>query len=243
MFKKLILVLFIFFSLPISGQSQDRSPLLEKADSLFSRQQFTQSFEIYDSLYATQKLASPAMLLKMAYIKEGLNDISSAQYFLNEYYLTTKNEQALQKMEDLADANDLSGYQHNDITFFFSLYYQHYNWLVLGVIALCLIILGLVFYQKLRLGITPWFNSFLLLLLLAGLFVLVNFGRDYNRGVIIKNNTYIMAAPSSGADLIDVITKGHKVVVEGKEDVWFKIEWAGEDAYIKAKNVKLLTIW
>ena len=86
-------------------------------------------------------------------------------------------------------------------------------------------------------------NWFFLLLLLGSLFVLANFGKDYNRGVIIKNNTFIMAAPSSGADLIDVTTKGHKVVVEGKKDVWYKIEWQGEEGYVKAKNVKLLTIW
>ena len=61
------------------------------------------------------------MLLKIAYIKEGLGDITSAQYYLNEYYLATSNEQALQKMEDLAEANDLKGYQHNDITFFFNI--------------------------------------------------------------------------------------------------------------------------
>lgn len=183
------------------------------------------------------------MLLKMAYIKEGLNDITAAQYYLNEYYLVTKNEQALQKMEDLAKANDLSGYEHDDITFLFSLYYQNYNWLVLGVIVLCLVLLALIIFQKRKFKFTPWLNGFFLLLLLTGLFVLVNFGRDYNRGVITKNNTYIMAAPSSGADLIDVIAKGHKVVVEGEKDVWYKIEWEGEEAYIKAKNVKLLTIW
>ena len=61
--------------------------------------------------------------------------------------------------------------------------------------------------------------------------------------MITRDNAYIMAAPSSGANLVDVIAKGHKVVVEGKEDVWYKIEWEGEDAYIKSKNVKLLTIW
>ena len=242
MFKKLV---YIFLSLnfvwSISFSQSDQS-LLTKADSLFARQQFTQSFELYDSVYNMQE-ASPAMLLKMAYIKEGLNDITAAQYYLNEYYLVTKNEQALQKMEDLANANELSGYEHDDVTFFFSLYYQNYNWLVLGVIAVCLLLLGLLIFQKRRYKSTPWVNSFFLVLLLAGLFILVNFGRDYNRGVITKKNTYIMAAPSSGADLIDVIAKGHKVVVEGEEDVWYKIEWQGEDAFVKAKNVKLLTIW
>jgi uncharacterized protein YgiM (DUF1202 family) len=243
MFKKLHLILFGLTLLSNFCLAQINSGLLEEADSLFKEQQFTQSFELYDSIYSYQEEASPAMLLKMAYIKEGLNDITAAQYYLNEYYLVTKNEQALQKMEDLAKANDLSGYEHDDITFLFSVYYQNYNWLVIGVIALCLIMLALIIFQKKRFNTTPWLNGFFLVVLLAGLFALVNFGRDYNRGVITKNNTYIMTAPSSGADLVDVIEKGHKVVVEGKEDVWYKIEWDGQEAFIKAKNVKLLTIW
>jgi len=243
MIKKLISFIFI---LPIQvaiALSQPANPLLLKADSLFIDQQFTQSFDLYDSIYNYQGEASPAMLLKMAYIKEGLNDITSAQYYLNEYYLATSNEQALQKMEDLADSNDLSGYQHNDITFFFNLYYKNYNWLVIGLISICVILLAVIIYQRKQFKTAPWANGFFLLLLLGGLFVLVNFGKDYNRGVIIKNNTFIMAAPSSAAELVDVIGKGHKVIVNGNKDVWYKIEWQDHEGYVKAKNVKLFTIW
>ena len=243
MIKKLFTyIIFLPFQVVIAI-AQPANPLLEKADSLFSNQQFTQSFDLYDSIYNYQGEASPAMLLKMAYIKEGLNDVTTAQYYLNEYYLATSNEQALQKMEDLADANDLSGYQHNDITFFFNLYYKNYNWLVIGLITICVILLSVIIYQRKKFKIAPWTNGFFLLLLLGGLFVLVNFGKDYNRGVIIKNNSFIMAAPSSAAELVDVISKGHKVIVNGEKDVWYKIEWQDQEGYVKAKNVKLLTIW
>lgn len=243
MFKKLKLFAALLLCTGFNTVAQQTTGLLQEADSLFKEQQFTQSFILYDSLYTYYKEVTPAMLLKMAYIKEGLNDITSAQYYLNEYYLATKNEQALQKMEDLANANNLSGYQHNDFTFFFSLYYKNYNWLLIGVISLSLLLLGMMIYQRKKYKIKPWLNGFFLITLLAMLFALVNFGRDYNRGVIIKNNTYVMSAPSSGANLIDVLTKGHKVEIDGKKDVWYQIEWNGEEAYIKAKNVKLLTVW
>jgi Bacterial SH3 domain len=243
MIKKLLSIIFVLTFQVQIGLSQTLPPLLQEADSLFSQQQFTQSFLLYDSIYQFEQEASPSMLLKMAYIKEGLGDVTTAQYYLNEYYLATSNELALQKMEDLADANDLTGYQHNDITFFFNLYYKNYNWLVLGLILICLVLFSVIVYQKRKYKTSPRFNGFMLVILLASLFVLVNFGKDYNRGVIIKNNTFIMAAPSSGADLVDVTTKGHKVIVEGKKDVWYKIEWQGGEGYVKAKNVKLLTIW
>jgi hypothetical protein len=243
MIKKLFSLVFLLSCNLQIGFAQPVNSLLLEADSLFATQQYTQSFALYDSLYQYQQEATPTMLLKMAYIKEGLGDVTTAQYYLNEYYLATSNEQALQKMEDLAESNNLSGYQHNDITFFFNLYYKNYNWLVIGLILISIGLFSIIIYQKRKYQSSPWVNGFLLILLLASLFVLVNFGKDYNHGVIIKNNTFIMAAPSSGANLIDVTTKGHKVMVEGKKDVWYRIEWQGEVGYVKAKNVKLFTIW
>ncbi len=243
MIKKLLPIIWFLIFQHLAGFTQGINPLLALADSLFAQQQFTQSFELYDSIYRYRGEASPAMLLKMAYIKEGLGDITAAQYYLNEYYLATANEQALQKMEDLAAANELAGYEHNDITFFFNLYYKNYHWLVIGVIIICLTLFVILIYQKAKFRKPQIVNTFLLLALLAGLFVLVNFGKDYNRGIIIKNNTFIMAAPSAGADLVDVTGKGHKVVVSGKQDVWYKIDWQGQEGYVKAKNVKLLNIW
>jgi hypothetical protein len=243
MVKKLIIILFLSLQSALTINAQSVNHLLTKADSLFVQQQFTQSFELYDSIYKHMQEASPSMLLKMAFIKEGLGDITSAQYYLNEYYLVTSNEQALQKMEDLAEANNLKGYQHNDITFFFNIYYKNYNWLIIGLIIISVMVMGIILYQKNKFKTAPFANGFLLIILLASLFALVNFGKDYNRGVIIKNNTFIMEAPAAGSNLIDITTKGHKVVVSGKKDVWYKIEWQGKDGYVKAKNVKLLTIW
>lgn len=243
MIKKLLSIILLFCFQAVSTHAQQLNSLLSAADSLFADQKYTQSIKLYDSLYQYQEEASPSMLLKMAYIKEGLGDITGAQYYINEYYLATSNELALQKMEDLAEANQLEGYQHNDITFFFNLYYKNYNWLVIGLLILATILAAVIIIQKRKYQTSPRFNSFLLLILLATLFILVNFGKNYNRGVIIKNNTFIMSAPSSAANLIDVTTKGHKVVVDGKEDVWYKIEWRGQEGYVKAKNVRLLTIW
>ena len=148
MIKKLFSFLILLtLQLQISW-AQSVNSLLAEADSLFAKQQYTQSFDLYDSIYQYQQEASPSMLLKMAYIKEGLGDITTAEYYLNEYYLATANEQALQKMEDLANANDLDGYQHNDITFFFNLYYKNYNWLVIGLIFMCLALFSVIIYQK-----------------------------------------------------------------------------------------------
>ena len=49
-----------------------------------------------------------------------------------------------------------------------------------------------------------------------------------------------MDAPSSGADLVRIIDKGHRVKVIDKKDVWVEIEWEGNIAYIRENNIATL---
>ena len=146
-------------------------------------------------------------------------------------------------MENLANANELEGYNHDDITFLFNVYYKHYNWLLIGLIILTAGIFSILIYQKIKKQGNPITTAVFLLILLVGLFYLVNFGKDYNKGLIIKNNTFVMEAPSAGANIVDVIQKGHKISIKGTHDVYSEIEWDGLSVYVKSKNIRPLTIW
>ncbi len=240
--KKNKLFFIALIGLSFQAFSQPQNKVLSYADSLFKNQKFTQSFEKYDSIY-NQKKASPAMLLKMAYIKEGLGDYTLAQYYLNEYYLATNNDLALEKMEKLAKEKNLLGYETSDLNFFLSLYYKHFQWLTLGLFAIVLLLFLFFTVHFYKLKKAPPVISFFLTAGVISLFLLINFGKSYNKGIIIKNNTFVMADPSAGADVIEVITKGNKIKINGKQDVWLQIEWQGGVGYIKTINVKRLSIW
>lgn len=240
--KNIQLFFLLIFLIGTQAFSQPENDALAKADSLFKNQRFTQSFELYDSIYHLKK-ASPAMLLKMAYIKEGLGDFTLAQYYLNEYYLATNNDLALTKMESLAKEKELDGYETNDLNFILSLYHKHFQWLALGVFGIALVLFVFFIIQLKKYKFAPRVTSFFLVITLLSLFLLINFGKSYNKALIIKNNTFVMAGPSAGADVLDVITKGNKIKINGKKDVWLKIEWGEETGYVKAHNVRRLSVW
>jgi uncharacterized protein YgiM (DUF1202 family) len=240
--KNIVLFFLVLLITSIQVYSQTEKSVLTKADSLFASQRFTQSFELYDSIYNLKK-ATPAMLLKMAYIKEGLGDFTLAQYYLNEYYLATNNDQALTKMETLAKEKDLIGYKTNDLNFMRSLYYKHFQWLSLGALLATLILLVFFVIQLRKYKHTPPVTSFFLVVAIISLFVLINFGKSYNKALIIKNNTFVMAGPSAGANVIDVISKGNKISINNQKDVWLQIEWKGQTGYVKSNNVRLLSVW
>src|SRR3954471_13835099 len=105
------LVMFFASALlgPFNAQAQQFSHRLAVADSLFSTKQYTQSLEQYKTVL-DQRQYTPAMLLKMAYIQEGLSNIGPSMYYLNLYFLSSNDKSALKKMEDMATKYNLKGY-------------------------------------------------------------------------------------------------------------------------------------
>ena len=177
------------------------------------------------------------MLLKMAYIKEGLGDFSSALYYLNLYYLQTHNKRALRKMEDLAKKYDLAGYDYTDVEFFMNVFYRYYSTIVYILSAFSMILIGYMLFKKLRWKVNPGFSFFYLIIVAGLLFYVVNFGKRYQKGIIINPETYLMDGPSAGAKLVDIADMGHRVQVIGKVDVWVKIRWKGNPAYVRENNI------
>lgn len=240
--------IFIFFFAATAfigneAVSQRSEGTLIIADSLFAMQKYTQSYQLYDSLFTYQKLSSPQMLLKMAYIKEGLGDYTLALFHLNEYYIRTSDERALEKMESLATEFDLSGYDYGESDFVISVYHEYYDQIVLGISLISIIFFAGLLYRKIRLRVKPVTNFVLLTISLIALVIVVNTGMGYKEAIVTHPNTYIMSSPSSSSEVLAVISKGNKVPIKKSQDVWLKTEWEDQAAYIKSKNVTPVTSW
>lgn len=238
LFKKITIIFFFLFSNAINGFSQDLNYDLAIADSLFENGKYTESFDIYNALLDTGEQFSVAMLLKMAYIKEGLGDHSNALYYLNRYYYKTSNKLALNKMEDLANTHNLKGYSQKDGNIVLHFFYENFNRIIFILSTIAFMFLGISVYSKIKLKQTPYWSSLVLVILLCGIFYLVNFARISNKGIIIKQGAFVMSGPSSGSNLMDSPQKGHRVKILDKEDVWLKISWNGKTGYIRSQFVK-----
>lgn len=219
---------------------QQNNQLLQQADSLFEAQQYTESFRLYEQLYREAAVASPAMLLRMAFIQEGLGEYSHALYYLNEYYLMTFDEEVLSKISSLSEEHNLRGYDFSDIDYIRGFLKQYQYLMIFLLIALAM---AGIAYFVLRPGLSsrPYGFGISYLLILALLFYLTNFPVMPDYGIIVDSNTYLMTAPSAGADVLSVIPEGHRVRVSGQEDVWARIEWDGQSAYVRQDNLRLLT--
>lgn len=241
--KHAILFALILISLTISSHNtmcQEITKKLFQADSLFQEKKYTESFEIYTEILESDEKTSAQMLLKMAFIKEGLGDHSQALVFLNKYYDLTSDERARDKMQELAETNELSGYSNEDSDFIVGFINQNAVIIYTLVFSVVALLLFIVVYRKLTQKSDPIRYAIILILLLVSFWFVINFNLASTKGVIIDNHAYLMTAPSSGADLVDVIKKGHRVEILDQNEIWTKVSWLEQEVYIKNEKIKLI---
>jgi Bacterial SH3 domain len=233
--KILIIIALAFF--PVLSYSQLNTNLLAKGDSLFQQKRYTQSFEIFRALFDNRQY-SPAMLLKMAYIQEGLNHISQSVYYLNLYYIATQDKAALRKLEELAEKYNLEGYTPSEFDRAFAIYREHKTLITLSLVSVLIFFAVLVTIQRLRFQSKPYVSWSILLIFSVILLAHLNFSERNPQAIIISNNTYLMNAPSAGASVISIVRDGHRVQVIGKEDVWLRVTWGDSEAYVKESSLQ-----
>ena len=239
--KFLGLIIILNLSTSFFSQAQTSGFRLQTADSLFRAKRYTQSLEHYEEILR-QRQYTPAMLLKMAYVHEGLNQMGSAMYYLNLYYIATNDKTVLDKMDEIATKFDLEGYETTDGDRFWSFYLDNHLYLSLALAVVMILFLSIMYHTRFRQRTRPVSSAIALVAVAILLFVHQQYGSIRARGIIAGTTTYLMDGPSAGASVIDVVNDGHRVEVLGKRDVWLKIRWDDEVAYVKENSVRAVKL-
>ena len=227
-------LLFLVFSI-LNYLDSEANPKLSKADSLFKLKKFTESKAIFSEIIATGK-ASPALLLKLAYINEGLGNYVEALFHLNSYYILTSNEQALEKMRDIAEKNDLVGYEYSDYYFFRNILIEFKREVEISIFTI-LVFLTFLSFQKSqsKKSFRTIIYAQMIIILILGFLVNDLFEKD--QAIIKVDNAILMSAPSAGAEPIEIIEKGHLIEVLSRHDTWIKILWHEQEVFIKTHKL------
>jgi hypothetical protein len=222
-------LIVLTFSVPSLGQNALK---LAQADSLFNSKQYTQSVERYEELFQ-QKVYSPAMLLRMAFIKEGLGNLSESLYYLNLYYLASDDKQALDKIQEIAKRSNLKGYEPTDTKNIQHLIHEYYSLISWSLVSMILLLFSTIVYQKRKSNARPFAASTALVLFIGILFFHINFSKDYQQGIVRDPATYLMSGPSAGSSVVDIIGEGNMLPIIDKQDVWVEVQWRGRTVFVK----------
>lgn len=233
---KIVLALSLIISITASYSQNQK---ISRADSLFKAKQYTQSLEIYQSIFAEKKY-TPAMLLKMAYINEGLGKPGVTLYFLKLYHLATDDDQALKKAEELAEKYKLTGFETNDTS-------RLKNWLsknmifIQLVLAIFLFAAGAAVWAQRRQNQNPWGAFAALVIIAGGLFYSTNFYGSPSV-IVASHKAYLMEGPSAGSAVVSVIDEGNLLTSTGHQDVWLKVKWTDKEVFVKETDVLQVAI-
>ncbi|QMU29174.1 tetratricopeptide repeat protein [Adhaeribacter radiodurans] len=237
--KYLRIIFFFFFISAQPTYCQENKFSIIIADSLFQQKHYTEALAHYEKILANNQQYSPRMLLKMAFIKEGQHDFTGAMYYLHLYYSKTPNRAVLRKMEDLAQAHQLTGYEYSDLQFFKTQFNKYYLHLLEGMLVLAVIIITFTFFRRQNKPVSSNFKLGLVFYLGFILYYInyLDFGQE---GIIRHNRIPVMSAPSAGATWLATANQGNKLKLTGEKDIWYEVQWKNQRAYIRKQNILVL---
>jgi hypothetical protein len=238
--NRIFLTKFIIFFIVFiqSFNCQANITKLQKADSLFTTKNYQEAMIIYKDLLLNDVTFSPAMLLKMAFISEGIGDYSDASFYLAKYYDQNPNPRVITKIKVLTDQVTLYGYELNDSDRFmkFLIDLQMEITSFFAVLLMLSLILLFVFRKK---ADKPryYLPSFLFLILT---FSSNNFLSEPKSGIVTGSPTLVMDQPTAGGKLLKVVYPGHRVIIKTTKDVWYEVNWGDQKAFVKKENITRL---
>ncbi|MEM6642434.1 MAG: SH3 domain-containing protein [Bacteroidota bacterium] len=224
---------YAYFTQVATGQQVK----LKQADSLFSLQKYTEAYTTYRSVFDTGEV-TPAMLLKMAFIKDASEDYVEALFLLDKYYQLSADRQAVGKIMEIAEEQGLSGYKYSDQQYFLALLTKYKTSIAFSLLSISALLISYT-YMKTRKSEKSYVAGVLQAMVLVLLLGLVNV-RDVSKGIITKDRTLLRTGPSSGSESIATLSKGHKVIVLEETEVWTKIRWEGEDFFINKERILII---
>ncbi|GAA4409579.1 hypothetical protein GCM10023187_33140 [Nibrella viscosa] len=215
--------------------AQPRS--LQVADSLFAAGMHEEAALLYEQALADGNPATDAMLLKLAYAYEQKGDVPRLLYYLQVYFDRHPDEQVLRRMSDIARINGLTGYETDDLNYFYLFYKQYGLYLQLLMLLLGLYVFLVLITKMFKKETIMQRHKWVVLFYLIGLLLFVNLPEGYQSGVTSHDRVFLRNEPSGAAPVADVIGRGHKVNILGSKDIWLRIFWNNQLYYIRKDNI------
>nr|WP_229367920.1 hypothetical protein [Fibrisoma limi] len=210
---------------------------LRQADSLFAAGAQADAALLYESVIAEGHSATDAMLLKLASAYEQQNDIPRLLYYLQVYFDRHPDEAVLRKMNDIARASNLSGYETDDLNYFYLFYKQYGIYLLLFLLIPAGYVFTVLVVKLLRKETVPKRQKWVMLVYLIMLLIFVNLPEGFQSGITSHERVLLRTGPSSAAPVAEIIGRGNKVNILGSQDIWLRVLWHNQLFYIRRDNV------
>ncbi|MBX0289033.1 hypothetical protein K3G63_01200 [Hymenobacter sp. HSC-4F20] len=204
---------------------------------MFATGQVEQAYPLYRRVREQEGLQSGRQLLRMAYVQEGQGHYPAALYYLSLAHAWQPRYTTWEKMVTLAQEHRLTGYP-NSWRQNLAITVQRYYYRLVQMLLAGAVIGGTLLLVRRRTADRAWWATYTVYLLLVGLFLnLLGPGRV---GLVARPRAPLMTGPSAGSAWLTTAAAGDRFEVRGQQDIWYRVQWQGRDAYIRRPDLLLV---
>ncbi|GAB3996739.1 hypothetical protein GCM10028807_40060 [Spirosoma daeguense] len=213
---------------------------IHKADSLFRTGDQTQAVQLYKKALAEGHALTDPMLLKLANAYERQNDVPRLLYYLGVYFDRHPDDTVLRRLSDIAKANNLSGYETDDLNYFYLFYRKYGIYLLLFLLIPAVYVFSVLMVKLIRKQPISGRQKGAVFTYLLLLLVFTNLPQGVQSGITSHDQVLLRTDPSAAAPVVEIIGKGHKINIIGRKDIYLRVLWHNELYFIRQDNVWLI---
>jgi tetratricopeptide (TPR) repeat protein len=207
-------------------------PSLQQANSLFAAGQYAAAMPAYKWLVWQQRQASPELLLKMAYAQQQLGHYPAALLYLSLAQARQPRMRTWRQLAALAAQHRLVGYP---LTWQQELRVQAQRYYYPGLqVLLGGAVVAAIWLLWRRASRSAWLG-FAVYTGLLGVYLHVL--RPKPAGLVARAGAALMAGPSAGAPWLSTAAVGDRLLVLGRQDIWYRVEWQQRVAFVREADL------
>ncbi|GAB4042654.1 tetratricopeptide repeat protein [Spirosoma litoris] len=230
-----------FYFLSVNAWAQTASPdSLRRADSLFASGDQAHAARLYEAALAEGHTATDPMLLKLASAYEQQNDVPKLLYYLDVYFDRHPDDAVLRRMSDIARANNLSGYETDDLNYFYLFYRKYGIYFLLFLLIPAGYVFSVLLLKVVKKEAIPGRQKWIIFVYLLLLLIFTNLPEGVQSGITRHDRVLLRTDPSAAAPVVEVIGRGHKLNILGTKDIYLRVLWHNELYFIRRDNVWII---
>ena len=205
---------------------------LQQADSLFAVGEYAASVPAYKKQVWHQRRTSPALLLKIAYAQQQLGHYPAALLYLNLAQARQPRVDTWRQLVTLAAEHRLVGYP---ATWQQELRVQSHRYYYPGLqVLLGGAVVGAIWLllRRGRRGAWLAYAAYL-----GGLGAYLHFLHPKPAGLVARPGATLMAGPSAGATWLSTAAIGDRLLVLGRQDIWYRVQWQQREAFVREADL------
>lgn len=210
---------------------------LKTADSLFAMARYPESLMLYKKNFSENEKNNQSLLLKLAFLAEKTNNYTDCLFYLSKLALINPSRRLFEKMDKLAQEQNLTGYEFDDYNYFIIFYRRYGDYIPILLLTLGTYIVVIMVTKVRRKEPIMQIHKLSIIAYLLVLLGILNVPSLYRTCIIINENTFLRDEPSSAAAVIDRVGKGHKLTVVGSVDHWNRVIWNNQIVYIRKSDL------